>query len=195
MFLRNHDELTLEPSPTPSASTCSQEYAAEANMQLNLGIRRRLWPLMQGGRRQIELLHALVLCLPGCTVLYYGDELGMGDDLTLGDRMGVRTPMQWTTGKSAGFSTAEPDRLCGAGHHRAGVSLRRPQRGVARAQADLVPQLAATRAATHRADPAFRGRTVRVLPVENRRVFAAVREHDGRAILCVNNLSRFAQAA
>ena len=195
MFLRNHDELTLEHVSDSERIYMLQEYAAEANMQINLGIRRRLWPLMQGGRRQIELLHALVLCLPGCTVLYYGDELGMGDDLTLGDRMGVRTPMQWTTGKSAGFSTAEPERLWAPvitepAFHYAGHNVESLERKPTSFLNWLRRVLR-----THRAEPAFRGRTVRLLPVENRRIFAAVREHDGRTILCVNNLSRFPQPA
>ncbi len=104
LFLRNHDELTLEMVTDDERDYMYTEYARDPKMRLNLGIRRRLAPLMDNGRRQIELMHSLLFTLPGSPVLYYGDEIGMGDNIHLGDRSGVRTPMQWTGDRNAGFS-------------------------------------------------------------------------------------------
>jgi len=109
VFLRNHDELTLEMVTDEDRQFMWDYFAPDPTMRLNLGIRRRLAPLLDGDRRSIELLHGVLLSLPGSPVLYYGDEIGMGDDLTLPDRDGVRTPMQWTDAPGAGFSAAHPD--------------------------------------------------------------------------------------
>lgn len=109
LFLRNHDELTLEMVTEEDRQFMYQEYAPDPRMKKNVGIRRRLAPLLENDRRQIELLHALLLSLPGSPFLYYGDELGMGDEYLLRDRDGVRTPMQWEPGAGAGFSTADPE--------------------------------------------------------------------------------------
>jgi len=111
MFLRNHDELTLEMVTDIERQFMWDEYAKDPRARINLGIRRRLAPLMEGDRRRIELMTGLLLSLPGSPILYYGDEIGMGDNVYLGDRNGVRTPMQWTGGINAGFSTADPERL------------------------------------------------------------------------------------
>src|SRR5207253_1075299 len=111
LFIRNHDELTLEMVTDEERDYMYQEYAMDARMRLNLGIRRRMAPLMQNDRRQIELLYSLLLTLPGSPILYYGDELGMGDNIYLGDRNGVRTPMHWTGDRNAGFSRADPSQL------------------------------------------------------------------------------------
>ena len=111
IFLRNHDELTLEMVTDEDRDYMYREYAKDPRMQLNLGIRRRLAPLMDNGRRRIELLHSLLFSLPGTPVMYYGDEIGMGDNIFLGDRNGVRTPMQWTADRNAGFSRADYARL------------------------------------------------------------------------------------
>jgi maltose alpha-D-glucosyltransferase/alpha-amylase len=111
VFLRNHDELTLEMVTPEEREWMWQEYAPEPRMRSNLGIRRRLAPLLDGDRRRIELLNGLLLSLPGSPFLYYGDEIGMGDKIELHDRDGVRTPMQWDTSPNAGFSTAPPERL------------------------------------------------------------------------------------
>src|SRR5204862_4461689 len=111
LFLRNHDELTLEMVTDAERDYMYYQYAADPRMRLNLGIRRRLAPLMDNGRRQIELLNSLLLSLPGTPVIYYGDELGMGDNVFLGDRNGVRTPMQWSGDRNAGFSRADAARL------------------------------------------------------------------------------------
>ena len=111
IFLRNHDELTLEMVTDEERDYMYAEYAKDPRMKANVGIRRRLAPLLDNDRNQIELFTALLLSLPGSPVLYYGDEIGMGDIIWLGDRDGVRTPMQWTPDRNAGFSTATPGRL------------------------------------------------------------------------------------
>ncbi len=110
-FLRNHDELTLEMVTDDDRDYMWNEYASDPRMRLNLGIRRRLFPLMDNDRRQVELLHSMLFTLPGSPILYYGDEIGMGDNIFLGDRNGVRTPMQWSNDRNAGFSRANPSRL------------------------------------------------------------------------------------
>src|SRR5690606_30142141 len=110
-FLRNHDELTLEMVTDEERDYMWGEYAADPRFRINVGIRRRLAPLLGGDRRQIELLNVILLSLPGSPVLYYGDEIGMGDDPFLGDRNGVRTPMQWSPDKNGGFSRAPHHRL------------------------------------------------------------------------------------
>src|ERR1700694_1410736 len=107
LFLRSHDELTLEMVTDEDRDYMYREYAQDKRMRLNLGIRRRLAPLMENGRRRIELMHSLLFSLPGTPVLYYGDEIGMGDNFYLGDRNGVRTPMQWTPDRNAGFSRGD----------------------------------------------------------------------------------------
>ena len=111
MFLRNHDELTLEMVTDEERDYMYQAYAADPQMRINVGIRRRLAPLLENSRRRIELLNALLFSMPGTPVIYYGDEIGMGDNIYLGDRNGVRTPMQWTGDRNAGFSRADPARL------------------------------------------------------------------------------------
>ncbi|HLF25021.1 MAG TPA: maltose alpha-D-glucosyltransferase [Anaerolineae bacterium] len=111
IFLRNHDELTLEMVTPEEREWMWQEYAPDPRMRLNLGIRRRLTPLLDNDRRQIELVHSLLFTLPGSPIIYYGDEIGMGDNIWLPDRNGVRTPMQWAAGSTGGFSTAAPEAL------------------------------------------------------------------------------------
>src|ERR671916_852789 len=111
MFLRNHDELTLEMVTDEERDYMYQAYAADPQMRINLGIRRRLAPLMENSRPRIELLHSLLFSMPGSPFLYYGDEIGMGDNIYLGDRDGVRTPMQWSSDRNAGFSRANPQQL------------------------------------------------------------------------------------
>src|SRR5436190_20847767 len=111
VFLRNHDELTLEMVSDEERDSMYRFYARDRQARINLGIRRRLAPLLGNDRRKIELLNALLLSLPGTPVLYYGDEIGMGDNIYLGDRNSVRTPMQWSADRSGGFSTCNPHRL------------------------------------------------------------------------------------
>ena len=107
IFLRNHDELTLEMVTDEERDYMYREYARDPRMRINVGIRRRLAPLMESGRRQIELMNALLMSMPGTPIIYYGDEIGMGDNIYLGDRNGVRTPMQWSADRNAGFSEAD----------------------------------------------------------------------------------------
>jgi maltose alpha-D-glucosyltransferase/alpha-amylase len=195
MFLRNHDELTLEMISDDDRTYMWQHFAAEPGMRLNVGIRRRLWPLLSGGRRQVELLHGLILSLPGGAVLYYGDEIGMGDDVRLGDRMGVRTPMQWSGAANAGFSTAPPERLYApvitdAEYHFAGHNTRSREHNPTSFLNWLRRMIK-----VHRADPVFRSRSMRILRLVNPRVLAFVRESEAGTVLCLNNLSRFVQPA
>ncbi|MCI0341363.1 MAG: maltose alpha-D-glucosyltransferase [Planctomycetales bacterium] len=195
MFLRNHDELTLEMLPPEERAYMLEQYGASRGSRLNLGIRRRLWPLMLGGRRQIELLHGLILSLPGAAVLYYGDEIGMGDDATLGDRMGVRTPMQWTTGKNAGFSDADPSRLyapvvTGPEYHYAGVNVEAQDQK----PTSFLNWLRRT-LKSHRRTAAFRGPGIWPVDTGNPRVLAFTREAERSVVLCVNNLARSVQPA
>ena len=163
-------------------------------MKANIGIRRRLAPLLDNDRNQIELFTALLLSLPGSPVLYYGDEIGMGDNIWLGDRDGVRTPMQWTPDRNAGFSTADPAAALPAGHH--GPDLRLP--GHQRRVADSQHLLAAALDQAH--DRGSQGRIPPSASVRSRRsrgsnpsVLAFVREFGDDIVLCVNNLSRFPQ--
>ena len=111
IFLRNHDELTLEMVTDEERDYMYAQYAADPQMRLNLGIRRRLAPLMENSRPRIELMNSLLFSMPGTPIIYYGDEIGMGDNVYLGDRNGVRTPMQWSSDRNAGFSSADPARL------------------------------------------------------------------------------------
>ena len=111
VFLRNHDELTLEMVTDQERDYLWSTYAADRRARINLGIRRRLSPLLERDRRRIELMNGLLLSMPGTPVIYYGDEIGMGDNIFLGDRDGVRTPMQWSPDRNGGFSRADPARL------------------------------------------------------------------------------------
>src|SRR5262249_38803326 len=111
IFLRNHDELTLEMVTDHERDSLWRSYAADPRMRLNLGIRRRLARLLETDRNKTELMAGLLLALPGTPVLYYGDEIGMGDNIYLGDRDGIRTPMQWSSDRNGGFSRADPARL------------------------------------------------------------------------------------
>ncbi len=195
LFLRNHDELTLEMVTDDERDYMYREYAKDPRMRLNLGIRRRLAPLMENDRRQIELLHSLLLTLPGSPVLYYGDEIGMGDNIYLGDRNGVRTPMHWTGDRNAGFSRADPSQLYQAVlldplyHYQASnveAQLRSPT--------SLLWSLRRL-IRVRKKNPVFGRGTLKFVPCENHRVVAYLREHQGQAVLVVNNLSSQAQPA
>ncbi len=128
LFLRNHDELTLEMVTDEDRDYMYRMYAQEPQARINFGIRRRLAPLLENHRGKIELMNGLLFSLPGTPVLYYGDEIGMGDNIYLGDRNGVRTPMQWAPGRNAGFSQRQPAAAFFACHHRLRVPLRDGQR-------------------------------------------------------------------
>jgi maltose alpha-D-glucosyltransferase/alpha-amylase len=193
LFLRNHDELTLEMVTDEERDFMYTEYAREARMRINVGIRRRLAPLVDNSRRRIELLNSLLFSMKGTPVVYYGDEIGMGDNVYLGDRNGVRTPMQWTGDRNAGFSRADVHALYAPlvadpvyGYQAVNVEA---QERVPGSLLNWMKRLIRVR----RAHPVFGRGSIEFLHPENRRVLAYLREHDGTTILCVANLSRFAQ--
>ncbi|ARP86437.1 maltose alpha-D-glucosyltransferase [Bordetella genomosp. 9] len=193
IFLRNHDELTLEMVTSNERDYLWDVYAADRRARLNLGIRRRLAPLMERDRRRIELMNSLLFSMPGTPVIYYGDELGMGDNVHLGDRDGVRTPMQWSPDRNGGFSRADPERLplpplMGPLYGYEAVNVEAQQR-------DPHSLLNWTRRmlATRRQTRAFGRGTLRFLFPGNRKILAYLREYEDTVILCVANLSRAPQ--
>jgi maltose alpha-D-glucosyltransferase/alpha-amylase len=193
LFLRNHDELTLEMVTDEERDFMYTEYARDARMRINVGIRRRLAPLVDNSRRRIELLNSLLFSMRGTPVIYYGDEIGMGDNVYLGDRNGVRTPMQWTGDRNAGFSRADVHALYAPlvadpvyGYQAVNVEA---QERVPGSLLNWMKRLIRVR----RAHPVFGRGSLEFLHPENRRVLAYLREHEGTTILCVANLSRFAQ--
>ncbi len=193
LFLRNHDELTLEMVTDAERDYMWTEYAADKRARINLGIRRRLAPLVENSRRRIELLNALLLSMPGTPVIYYGDEIGMGDNVYLGDRNGVRTPMQWTSDRNAGFSTADTAALYAPvivdpvyGYGAVNVEA---QERVPGSLLHWMRRILGVR----RDHPAFGRGSLSFLHPDNTRVLAYLRQHEGVTILCVANLSRFAQ--
>ena len=195
-FLRNHDELTLEMVTDEERDYMNHEYAADARFRINVGIRRRLAPLLGGDRRQIELLNALLLSMPGSPVLYYGDEIGMGDDPFLGDRNGVRTPMQWSPDKNGGFSRAPHHRLFMPAIDRGPYSYEFVNAEDAEDDPhSLLHVMRRLLAVRSQHGKTFGRGSFRVLDVENQAVLAFEREHEGERILIVANLSRFAQSA
>ncbi len=193
VFLRNHDELTLEMVTDRERDYLWTTYAADRRARINLGIRRRLAPLMENDRRKIELMNSLLLSMPGTPVLYYGDEIGMGDNVFLGDRNGVRTPMQWTEDRNGGFSRANPaslylppimDSIYGYG----GLNVEAQERDPS-SLLNWMKRIIGVRRGHH----CFgRGRLVFLYPA-NRKVLAYLRELDGESVLCVANLARSAQ--
>jgi len=194
IFLRNHDELTLEMVTDRERDYLWTYYAADRRARLNLGIRRRLASLMENDRRKIELMYGLLLSLPGTPVLYYGDEIGMGDNIYLGDRNGVRTPMQWSPDRNAGFSRAAPESLYLPpimdpiyGYEAVNVEAQ------ARSSSSLLSWAKRT-VTIRRTQRAFGRGTLQFLYPGNRKVLAYLREHEGTTILCVFNLARSAQA-
>jgi len=195
LFLRNHDELTLEMVTDEERDYMYRVYAHDPQMRINLGIRRRLAPLMGNNRRRIELLNGLLFALPGTPVLYYGDEIGMGDNVYLGDRNGVRTPMQWSGDRNAGFSTANRQRLffpviTDPEYHYEAINVETQQNNPT-SLLWWMKRLIALRK-NHRA---FGRGSLTFLHPENRRLAAFVREYEGERILVVANMSRFVQFA
>ena len=194
IFLRNHDELTLEMVTDIERDYMYDEYAMDKTMRIYSGIRRRLAPLMENDRRKIELLNGLLMSMPGTPVIYYGDEIGMGDNIYLGDRNGVRTPMQWSHGWNAGFSAADPEQLCAPlisnpiyGYQGVNVeSQRRSPASLLSWMRSLIQVRNSTRV--------FSRGALTFLHPSNHRVLAYLRELDGERVLVVNNLSRSAQA-
>jgi maltose alpha-D-glucosyltransferase / alpha-amylase len=193
-FLRNHDELTLEMVTDAERDYMYKVYATDKTMRLNVGIRRRLAPLMDNDRRRIQLLNVLLMSLPGTPVLYYGDEIGMGDNIYLGDRNGVRTPMQWTGGWNGGFSNADPERLNAPlisnsvyGYQALNVEA---QKRSPHSLLLWMKRLLEIRKSTQ----AFSRGSLEFLRPSNRRALAYVRALGEETILVVNNLSSAAQA-
>jgi maltose alpha-D-glucosyltransferase/alpha-amylase len=195
IFLRNHDELTLEMVTDTERDVLWNTYAADPRARLNLGIRRRLAPLLDHDRRRIELLNSLLLSMPGTPVIYYGDEIGMGDNIFLGDRDGVRTPMQWSPDRSGGFSRADPARLVLPpimdpvyGYQAVNVEAQSRDPHSLLNWTRRMLSVRGERAAT------FGRGAYRQLYPANRTILAYLREHAGDTVLCVANLSRRAQA-
>ncbi|HEY1696999.1 MAG TPA: maltose alpha-D-glucosyltransferase [Polyangiaceae bacterium] len=193
LFLRNHDELTLEMVTDEERDYMYRAYAERTAMRINLGIRRRLAPLMANDRRKMELLNGLLFSLPGTPVLYYGDEIGMGDNVYLGDRNGVRTPMQWSMDRNAGFSRANPQQLIlpvviDPEYHYESLNVENQQQNP-NSLLWWTKRLIALR----KRFAAFGRGTVEYLNPANPRILAFVRAHEEETVLVVANLSRFAQ--
>ncbi len=194
IFLRNHDEMTLAMVTGKERDYLWSFYAADPRARINLGIRRRLAPLLENDRRKIELLNSLLFSMPGTPVLYYGDEIGMGDNIYLGDRDGVRTPMQWSLDRNGGFSRADPAKLFLP-------AIQDPVYGFSAVNVEA--QLASPSSlltwmrrmiAVRRSHVSFGRGTLRFLYPSNRKVLAYLRETPDERILCVANVSRAAQA-
>jgi maltose alpha-D-glucosyltransferase / alpha-amylase len=193
LFLRNHDELTLEMVTNDERDYMVLAYSADSRMRINLGIRRRLATLMDNNRRRIELLNSLLFSFPGTPVIYYGDEIGMGDNIYLGDRNGVRTPMQWNADRNAGFSRATPAKLYSPvimdpiwGYEAVNVEA---QQGDPSSLLSWMRNMIALRKLFR----VFGRGTLEFLNPSNRKVLAYLRRYEEQQVLCVANLSRFAQ--
>ncbi len=195
IFLRNHDELTLEMVTDEERDYMYDEYAKNKTAKLNVGIRRRLAPLLDNDRRRVELMTGMLMSLPGTPIIYYGDEIGMGDNIYLGDRNGVRTPMQWSGGWNGGFSTCDPELLFSPvisnpvyGYQAVNVlSQQRSEHSLL----SWMQRLVRLRKST----PVFGRGTIEFLEPANHRVLAYIREYENNRVLVVNNLSSTAQAA
>ncbi|HTS53909.1 MAG TPA: maltose alpha-D-glucosyltransferase [Burkholderiales bacterium] len=193
VFLRNHDELTLEMVTSRERDYMYRMYAADARARVNLGIRRRLAPLMDNDMDRIRLMNSLLLSMPGSPIIYYGDEIGMGDNIFLGDRNGVRTPMQWSPDRNAGFSRADPQRLYLPpimdpiyGYEAVNVEAQ------AREPSSLLNWMKRL-LGVRKTSKAFGRGKLHLLKPGNRKILAYLREHGEEALLCVANLSRSAQ--
>jgi maltose alpha-D-glucosyltransferase/alpha-amylase len=193
IFLRNHDELTLEMVTDKERDYMYQTYAADSRMRINVGIRRRLGPLMDNDLDKIKLMNSMLMSMPGSPIVYYGDELGMGDNIYLGDRNGVRTPMQWSPDRNAGFSKADPQRLYLPpimdpiyGYEAVNVeSQHRDPSSLLNWMKRLI--------AVRKAYQAFGRGSLQFIKPGNRKILAYVREYEDQIILCVANMSHSAQ--
>jgi maltose alpha-D-glucosyltransferase / alpha-amylase len=193
VFLRNHDELTLEMVTDSERDYLWQTYAADRRARINLGIRRRLAPLLERDRRRVELMNSLLLSMPGTPVLYYGDEVGMGDNVDLGDRNGVRTPMQWSPNRNADFSTADESHLFLPvindpvyGYQAVNVAAQ------ARTPTSLLNTMKRL-IAVRKSSKAFGRGTIEFLRPRNQKVLAFCRTHQAATLLIVANLSERSQ--
>jgi maltose alpha-D-glucosyltransferase / alpha-amylase len=194
IFLRNHDELTLEMVTDSERDYLWQTYAADRRARLNLGIRRRLAPLLERDRRRLELMNCLLLSMPGTPIIYYGDEIGMGDNIHLGDRNGVRTPMQWSPDRNGGFSRADPavlvspaimDPLYGYGAVNVEAESRDPHSIL-----NWMRRMLAVR----RRHPALGRGTLTFLYPKNRKILVYLRQYGDETLLCVANIAHSPQA-
>jgi len=194
LFLRNHDELTLEMVTDMERDYMYDEYAKDKGMRLNLGIRRRLAPLLDNDRRRVELMNGMLMSLPGTPIVYYGDEIGMGDNVNLGDRNGVRTPMQWEGGWNGGFSAADPEALYSPlmlnpvyGYQAINVqSQKRFDHSLLQWTKRIIK--------VRKSNAVFGRGSIEFLYPANHRILAYVRQLDRETVLAVNNLSSSAQA-
>jgi maltose alpha-D-glucosyltransferase/alpha-amylase len=195
LFLRNHDELTLEMVTDEERDYMYKVYVKDPKARINLGIRHRLAPLLENNRKKIELLHTLLFSLPGTPVLYYGDEIGMGDNFYLGDRDGVRTPMQWSADRNAGFSKANPQRLylpliLDPQYHFEGVNVELQSRNTSSLLWWMKRMIS-----TRKKYKAFGRGDMKFVESENSKVLAFTRSYGDEILLVVANLSRYPQAA
>ena len=193
IFLRNHDELTLEMVTDEERDYMYRVYAADTRARINLGIRRRLAPLLGNSRRRIELINAMLFSMPGTPIIYYGDEIGMGDNFYLGDRNGVRTPMQWSPDRNGGFSKANPQQLylpviIDPEYHYESVNVENQQRNLSSLFWWMRRMIG-----VRQQWKAFGYGNIEFLHPENAKVLAYLRRHEDEVILVVANLSRFAQ--
>lgn len=193
LFLRNHDELTLEMVTDEERDYMYRVYATDPQARLNLGIRRRLAPLLGNHRRKVELMNGLLFALPGTPVIYYGDEIGMGDNIYLGDRNGVRTPMQWSADKNAGFSRANPQKLflpvtIDPEYHYEAINVEAQQNNP-HSLLWWMKRLIALRKRYR----AFGRGSIEFLQANNPKILAFVRRTTDETILVVANLSRYVQ--
>jgi maltose alpha-D-glucosyltransferase/alpha-amylase len=193
LFLRNHDELTLEMVTEEERDYMYLAYSSDPQMRVNVGIRRRLAPLLDNNRRRLELMNSILLSFPGTPIIYYGDEIGMGDNVYLGDRDGVRTPMQWTGDRNAGFSRATPARLYSPlimdavyGYESINVEAQQTE------SASLLNWMR-NMIALRKLFRVFGRGSIEFLRPDNRKVLAYLRTFEDEKVLCVANLSRFAQ--
>jgi len=193
LFLRNHDELTLEMVTDEERDYMYKEYAKDPKMRLNLGIRRRLAPLVENSRRMIELLNSILLSFPGTPIIYYGDEIGMGDNVYLGDRNGVRTPMQWSPDRNAGFSQASPHQLYLPpimdyvyGYQSINVESKESQPS---SLLNFMKKMIAVR----KKYKAFGKGTIEFLKPKNNKILAYIRAFEEEQILCIANLAKSAE--
>jgi maltose alpha-D-glucosyltransferase/alpha-amylase len=193
-FLRNHDELTLEMVTPEERQFMWDFYSPDPRMRLNLGIRRRLAPLLGGDRMKIELLNSILFTLPGSPILYYGDEIGMGDNIELDDRDGVRTPMQWDSSPGAGFSDAPADQFYAPlieneHYHPKRIQVSR-QRSDPRSLWHTIRRMIYVR----KENPVFSSGSFSILPLDNKGIYAVQRELDGESIIALHNLTGIAQS-
>jgi maltose alpha-D-glucosyltransferase/alpha-amylase len=193
IFLRNHDELTLEMVTDEERDYMYRVYAEDTRARINLGIRRRLAPLLGNNRRKIELINSLLFSLPGTPIIYYGDEIGMGDNFYLGDRNGVRTPMQWSPDRNAGFSRANPQQLylptiIDPEYHYESVNVENQQRNLSSLFWWMRRMLGVREKVA-----AFSRGTIEFLHPDNAKVLTYLRRLDGEVVLVIANLARFAQ--